>query len=301
MTRPTLQQIEAFFWTATLGSVQKAADRLSLSQPAVSLRLKEFEANIGGPLFERSGRRLHPTQRTREVLRGARSVLDAVDGLSSTASVSIAGAVKVGFAEGFAMTYLPKIIDRLHSVYPDVHPELTVATSSSMEPALQDSRLDLAFLVEPREIEGFTYTYLGLQPTAWVASTAFDLPSTISPTALAKVRVISNQPGTIGYRQVVRWFASEGLQPAHLDICSSVAIQAKLIEAGTGVGILPMPMIEDSIAAGRLRLLESFPPVQPVAIFLVHRSELLTPAGRALVECVNEALAQIPYLERRTI
>lgn len=218
MNRPTLQQIEAFFWTATLGSVQKAADRLSLSQPAVSLRLKEFEANIGGPLFERSGRRLHPTQRTREVLRGARSVLDAVDGLSSAASVSIAGAVKVGFAEGFAMTYLPKIIDRLHSVYPDVHPELTVATSSSMEPALQDSRLDLAFLVEPREIEGFTYTYLGLQPTAWVASTAFDLPSTISPTALAKVRVISNQPGTIGYRQVVRWFASEGLQPAHLHL-----------------------------------------------------------------------------------
>ena len=78
MSRITLQQIEAFYWTATLGSVQKAADRLSLSQPAVSLRLREFETSIGAPLFERSGRRLAPTQGTPELLRNARAVLDAV-------------------------------------------------------------------------------------------------------------------------------------------------------------------------------------------------------------------------------
>ncbi|KAA0970456.1 LysR family transcriptional regulator [Aureimonas fodinaquatilis] len=296
MNRPTLQQIEAFFWTATLGSVQKAADRLSLSQPAVSLRLKEFESNIGGPLFERSGRKLYPTQRTRELLRGAHNVLDAVDQLSSTASTNIAGVLKVGFAEGFAMACLPRIIERLHKTYPDIHPELTVATSSSIEPALQNSRLDLAFLVEPHEIEGFTYVYLGLQPTAWVASTSFDLSGVVTPNTLARIRIIANQPGTIGYRQVVRWFASDGLNPAQLDICSSVAIQAKLIEAGTGVGIMPVPMIEEAVTAGRLRILETFPPVQPVAIFLVHRSDGLTAAGRALVECVNETLIEMQFL-----
>jgi len=296
MNRPTLQQIEAFFWTATLGSVQKAAEKLSLSQPAVSLRLKEFEASIGGPIFQRSGRRLTSTPRSSELLRNARIVLDAVDGLGTAAAASVSGSVKVGFAEGFALTCLPQIMERLHARYPDVHPELTVATSSSIEPALQASRLDLAFLVEPREIEGFTYVYLGLQPTAWVASADFDLAEPVTPNMLEKERIIANQPGTIGYRQLVRWFASEGLKPAHLDICSSVAVQAKLIESGTGVGILPTKMIESSVMSGSLRLFETFPPVQPVAIFLVHRAETLSPAARALFQCVTDTLAQANYL-----
>lgn len=261
--------------------------------------LKEFEANIGGPLFQRVGRRLTSTQRTGELLRNARIVLDAVDGLGSVAAASVSGSVKVGFAEGFALTCLPQIMEQLHARYPDVHPELTVATSSSIEPALQASRLDLAFLVEPQEIEGFTYVYMGLQPTAWVASAAFDIAEPVTPNMLAKERIISNQPGTIGYRQLVRWFASEGLQPAHLDICSSVAVQAKLIESGTGVGILPSRMIERSVLSGTVRLLETFPPVQPVAIFLVHRSGALTPAARALFDCVTDTLAQTNYLISR--
>ena len=298
MSRITLQQIEAFYWTATLGSVQKAADRLSLSQPAVSLRLREFETSIGAPLFERSGRRRAPTQGPPELLRNARAVLDAVESLGDVATARIGGVVKVGFAEGFALACVPRIIERLHLGYPDLHPELTVATSSSVEAPLHDGLLDLAYLVEPTEFEGFTYVYLGLQPTSWVAARGFELAGPLTPGMLARVRVVSNQPGTIGYRQVVRWFASEGLKPSHLDICSSVAIQAKLIEAGTGIGILPTRMVESQIASGQLKVLESFPPVQPVAIFLVYRAESLNPAARAMIECVNETLADMDYLVR---
>lgn len=296
MVRPTVQQIEAFYWIATLGSVQKAADRLALSQPAVSLRLREFESAIGDKLFERSGRKLRMTQKARELLRNARDVLDAVDALGSAASANVAGNVKVGFAEGLALACLPQIVDRLHRSYPDVHPEFTIATSSSIEPSLHNSQIDLAFLVEPREVEGFTYVYLGSQPTSWVASSTFELATPVTPGSLVKTRIISNQPGTIGYRQVVRWFASEGAQPAHLDICSSVAIQAQMIEAGTGVGILSTPMIESSIQSGRLKLLETFPPVEPVAIFIVHRSGPLSLPARALVECVSDTLTEMNCL-----
>jgi len=296
MNRLTLQQIEAFYWTATLGSVQKAADRLALSQPAISLRLKEFESRIGSPLFERVGRGLRPTQLTHEMLRRARDVIDAVEGLGSAASNGVEGAVRAGFAEGLALACLPQVIELLHRSYPDVHPELTVATSSTMEPALHDGRLDLAFLVEPSEIEDFTYVYLGMQPTGWVAAADFDLPTSVTPDTLARARIISNQPGTIGYRQVIRWFASEGLQPGHVDTCSSVAVQAKLIEAGTGVGILPIPMVEEATSAGRMRVLNAYPPVQPVTIFVVHRENMLTPAARALVECVNQTLAEMNFL-----
>lgn len=296
MSRVTLQQIEAFYWTATLGSVQKAADRLNLSQPAVSLRLKEFEAGLGGKSFERAGRQLRLTQAGRDTLRTVRGILESVEALGASTDAGIGGTIRVGFAEGFGLACLPPILERLHATYPDLHPELTVAISSSIEPALQDSKLDLAFLVEPTELEGFTYVYLGLQPTGWVVASSLDVPTPVTPDNLAKVRIISNQPGTIGYRQVVRWFASEGLKPASIDICSSVAIQAKLIEAGTGAGILPTRMIDDQVASGRLLLLETFPPVQPVAVFLVHRAGALNPTARAFVDCVAETVSQMRYL-----
>lgn len=296
MNKVTLPQIEAFYWTATLGSVQKAADKLGLSQPALSLRIKDFEYGVGAIVFERANRKLKPNRFALEMLGRARKVLDAVDALSAAGDRRASGIVKVGFAEGFALACLPQIVERLHQSYPDIHAELTIATSSSMEPSLHDGKMDLAFLVEPREVEGFTYVYLGLQPTAWAASTQSDYPVPLHPNALARERIICNQPGTIGYRQVIRWFASEGIQPFHLDICSSVAIQAKLIQAGTGVGILPEKMIEQEIKAGRLKTLEAVPPVEPVAIFLVHRSDTLTPQARALIECVGETLRVTGYL-----
>lgn len=297
MSRITIQQIEAFYWTAMLGSVQKAAERLNLSQPAVSLRLKEFEAQTGRVLFERRGRHLVPSQGARALTRIARSVLDNVDLMAADAATGgVSGTIRAGFAEGVALACLPEILERLHRDYPDLHPELMVAISSSIQPALRDSRLDLALLVEPSEEEGFTYLYLGQQPTAWVAASRWHRGAPVSPSDLVRTRVIANQPGTIGYGQVVRWFASEGLRPQVLDICSSVAIQAKLIEAGTGIGILPLKMVEDKIAQGRLHVLDTFPPVQPVAVFLVHRSDALGPQVRAFVDCVSETLAHMDYL-----
>lgn len=297
MRRITLQQIEAFYWSATLGSVGRAADRLGLSQPAVSLRLKEFQAGTGIELFERVGRQLRPSLQAREMVRAARAVLDQVDDLHGSGQRgTIGGKIRVGFAEGVALACLPQVLDLLHRRHPDLHPELTVGISSSIEPSLHDSRLDLAFLVEPGEQDGFTYVYLGQQPTSWVASPQLIVEGSVTPTDLQRVRVIANQPGTIGYRQVVRWFASQGLQPGFLDICSSVAIQAKLIEAGTGVGILPVKMVEDKIEQGALKVLETFPPVPPVSVFLVHRTDALGRNARAFVDCVTDTLADMNYL-----
>ena len=56
MSRITIAQLEAFYWTATLGSVDSAARRLNLSQPTISLRLKALERVSGRKLFDRVGR-----------------------------------------------------------------------------------------------------------------------------------------------------------------------------------------------------------------------------------------------------
>jgi DNA-binding transcriptional LysR family regulator len=297
MSRVTVAQLEAFYWTATLGSVQRAAQHLNISQPAISLRLRELETGTGLSLFDRSGRALKVSLSGQSVMHNARAVLENIDRLSSHGDgVEVRGRIRVGFAEGFAMVCLPLILDQLHARYPELYPELLVATSSTIEPDLYESRIDLAILVEPTERADFVFLPLGAQQTRWVAAPHWQIPELARPADLVHIPIISNQPGTIGYRQVVRWFSAAGITLARIDICSSVATQARLIEAGTGIGILPVKMVEEKAARGELHIVESVPALEPVPVFVIHHKENLSPHVQAVIACVRDTLAGLDYL-----
>src|SRR6266851_765664 len=103
MGRITIAQLEAFFWTTELGSVQKAAVRLNVAQPTLSLRLRQLEAEVTSPLLERSGRGLRMTREGHTFLSHTKSVLNAYrQMLNSSAGNSVSGVLRIGLAEGFA-------------------------------------------------------------------------------------------------------------------------------------------------------------------------------------------------------
>ena len=297
MNRITVAQIEAFYWTATLGSVDGAARRLSLSQPTISLRLKALERETGVPLFQRVGRGLRPTPDGYEFLPEARSILDGMERLAGRGGpVRVRGTIRVGFAEGFALICLSKTLDLLHQLYPDLKPELVVATTFAVEPELHAHRLDLAFLVEPTEISDFTLVPLGAQETCWIASTKWSLPALVSPHDLANLPIITNPEGSINYRQIREWFASAGITPARLDICNSVAMLAHVVVAGVAIGIYPSKMAEEDVRAGAVRLLRTSPPVADTPIYAKFAKRNGSPNVRAFIATVRQVLANMDYL-----
>ena len=297
MNRITVAQIEAFYWTATLGSVDGAARRLSLSQPTISLRLKALERETGVPLFQRVGRGLRPTPDGYEFLPEARSILDGMERLAGRGGpVRVRGTIRVGFAEGFALICLSKTLDLLHQLYPDLKPELVVATTFAVEPELHAHRLDLAFLVEPTEISDFTLVPLGAQETCWIASTKWSLPALVSPHDLANLPIITNPEGSINYRQIREWFASAGITPARLDICNSVAMLAHVDLAGVAIGIYPSKMAEEDVRTGAVRLLRTSPPVADTPIYAKFAKRNGSPNVRAFIATVRQVLANMDYL-----
>ena len=297
MNRITVAQIEAFYWTATLGSVDGAARRLSLSQPTISLRLKALERETGVPLFQRVGRGLRPTPDGYEFLPEARSILDGMERLAGRGGpVRVRGTIRVGFAEGFALICLSKTLDLLHQLYPDLKPELVVATTFAVEPELHAHRLDLAFLVEPTEISDFTLVPLGAQETCWIASTKWSLPALVSPHDLANLPIITNPEGSINYRQIREWFASAGITPARLDICNSVAMLAHVVVAGVAIGIYPSKMAEEDVRTGAVRLLRTSPPVADTPIYAKFAKRNGSPNVRAFIATVRQVLANMDYL-----
>lgn len=299
MDRITIAQLEAFFWTATLGSVDQAAQHLNLSQPSVSLRIKALDEAVGAPVFERMGRGLKLSLNGQALLPRARRVLDTVrDMYAPPSDVGVSGSVRIGVAEGFALVCLPQVLQHLHERFADLRPEFMVGTSAMVEPELQHHRLDLAFLVNPEATPGFTLVPLGAQETGWIAATGLDLPEVVRPRDLVHMPIASNQANSIGHRQVRSWFASAGLTPTRVDTCSSVAMLAHLVATGTALSILPSKLAETRLLAGKVRLLRSSPAIDNVPIFAVFHSERRTHAVMPVIETVREVLSGMDYLRR---
>jgi DNA-binding transcriptional LysR family regulator len=296
--RLTLAQLEAFYWTATLGSVDKAAHTLNIAQPTVSLRLRGLEDALGYKPLERAGRGLKLSLRGLDLLDECRRIfssLETIEACSGTQKIS--GPVRLGFAEGFAMICLPEILTRLHANHPGLQPELMVATSAQIEPALHDLKLDLAFLVHPTVHEHFKQIPLGSQEAAWIAATRFDLPAVIRPQDIAALPIISNPVGSINYQQMIGWFASAGLTPKRIDFCNSVSMLANLVDKGVGVGIYPSKLAERACNAGQVHILQSDPRIADTPVFAKYHRESWKPKVEAVINTVTSVLSELDYLK----
>jgi DNA-binding transcriptional LysR family regulator len=294
--RVTLAQLEAFFWVAQLGSVQLAAQQLNLAQPTISLRIRDLEQNLGRDLFQRSGRGVRPTDAGLNLLERAAVILDEIGKIKTVSAIHAAGPIRIGLAEGFAMVCLAPLMELLRNDFPNLRPELFVTTSSALERDLAGHRLDLAILVNPIGQPGLRMQPLGGQPNAWVSSSGMNIGPELRPADARLLPIISNPPPSAMYRQIIDWFATAGIEPARVDICTSVTLVAHLVASGVGIGLLPIKMIEPQLASGALRILDSTPRVEPGSVFATYWEGGQTPAVDAVMRSVKQVVGTMDYL-----
>jgi DNA-binding transcriptional LysR family regulator len=296
--RVTLAQLEAFFWTAQLGSAQRAARHLNLAQPTLSLRLKDLRGALGTEVLERTGRGLRLTAEGRALLPRVATIMDELRGLGGPDPVrEVAGPVRVGLAEGFAVTCLRPLLAGLLEDHPALQPEWVVSTSNTLEQALLRDALDVAVLLNPIGDERLQMTPLGAQPTGWVVPAAWKMAGPVAPRDLWSLPVISNPPPSAMHRQIMRWFGAAGLAPARLSVCTSVAVIAELVAGGIGAGLLPVPMAARYVAEGSMQLLAAQPAVENGALFISYRTGLDDPKVLAVARTISRVMQSIDYLQ----
>jgi DNA-binding transcriptional LysR family regulator len=98
------------------------------------------------------------------------------------------------------------------------------------------------------------------------------------------------------YRQINDWFASAGLEPARVDICTSVALVSHLVEEGAAIGLLPYKMIETQISNGAIEALHAVPRVEDGTVYAVSWAGEQTNASVAVVKSVRKVLSSMDYL-----
>jgi DNA-binding transcriptional LysR family regulator len=263
--RPTLSQLETFYWIARLGSFRAAGRHLNLTQPAVSLRIRELEMAIRTQLFERTRQRATLSDEGARLAPIAERMLALADEIECAGRADpLRGLLRVGAVDTVAMLCMTQFMIAMKSRYPSLRVELSVEVSTQLAARVQDREVDLAFVTDPTLGSHIESQRLGPIALAWVASTTLPIPHrTVRPVDLIDQQIITNPRPSQLYETTLGWFRDVPPEAIHLSTCNSMALIARYVVAAFGISILPPVALAEEVKAGQVRVLDARPAIAP--------------------------------------
>lgn len=262
--RYTFAQAEAFYWTARLGGFRAAALHLHLSQPTVSLRIKEMERILGSDLFDRSVYRPAPTALGRAIYGDIERLLAHAQQVEQRSRQGAAERrlLRLGAADSFAALILPDLLAALAKRHSDLQVDVTVDFSTKLERALLDRAIDIAFLSQPRAQDRVSVVPLWPIELVWVIGENMPFQGDVAtPENLVALPIFTNGPASGLFTTIQTWFGTRGLRPLRLNTCNPLTVIARLASAGTGAALLPRELLGPAGEKLPLRILDADPPV----------------------------------------
>jgi len=147
-----LDHLHTFALVAELGGFSAAADVLGLSQPAVSLQIRQLEHRLKVRLIERVGRRATPTAAGTELLDHTRRIEDQLSALTDSMqrhSDGLTGRVRLGTGATFCIYLLPSVLQRLRQRLPGLDIMVRIGNTNDILKGIEDNVLDLGFVTLP--------------------------------------------------------------------------------------------------------------------------------------------------------
>jgi DNA-binding transcriptional LysR family regulator len=303
----TLRQLTVFDAVARLGSFSRAAQSLHMTQPAVSMQIKQLEDNVSMPLFEQLGKRIYLTDGGRELLHYCRSILAQLSEAESVLSELRGlkrGTLEIAVAST-ANYFLPRLLAAFNREYHSITVQLTVSNRETLLNRLANNETDLAIMGRPPEDTGLVAEPFMDNPLVVIAPLGHTLAEErqIPLEWLQDETFLMREVGSGTRMAMERFFNQHGIQlTAGMEMNSNEAIK-QAVEAGLGLGMLSLHTLEMELLLKRLIVLD----VQNLPImrhwYIVYREgKRFSSAARAFIdfvlgrgrEVLSTALPQIP-------
>jgi len=238
----TLRQLRYFNALARQGHFGRAAEACAISQPALSMQIKDLEDALGGVLLERSPRQVALTTFGEEAAPRVRDILRLVDELEDLARASrdrLAGRLRIGMIPTIAPYLLPEVIGNLTRM----HPELDIHVRETLTPKLieelADGRLDTAIVALPVsepslvEVALFSEHFLLVRPGE---DQGKPVPSS---KMLRTMRLLLLEEGHCFRDQALSFCNMQSSPPREVLDASSLSTLVQMVSAGIGVTLIP--------------------------------------------------------------
>ncbi|MGC2605600.1 MAG: LysR substrate-binding domain-containing protein [Silvibacterium sp.] len=282
----SLDNLRTLVITQDLGGFGRASERLGRTPSAISLQMKRLQEEVGVPLFRKQGRKTFLTEQGEIALQYARRVLELNDEMIDTLrGSSLAGVVRIGFAQDFTVNVLPLVIARFNALYPLVKLEVTVDVGQVLLQAIDSGDLDVALTLGGAQKK--TAHLLSELPLHWIASPSFrDRVRQPLPLALFNPPCGCQTPGLEALERAGRPWRLAMTSPSLTGLWAAVS-------AGLGLTTraeLGLPADVQTIDLG-------LPPLGNISITLHRRRGLRAPNAMRFAEITEELVAT--YLRSR--
>lgn len=255
----TLRQLKVFEAVAVQQSFTRAARALFLTQPAVSMQVKQLESQLGTALFEQVGKRIHLTPAGEEVLSYAKAInqqLEELEHVLTRLKGLKGGRLKIAVATT-ANYVAPTLIGAFSRRHPEVAVSLDVTNREALLRQLSDNAVDLVIMGQPpadRDLESGAFLE---NPLVVVAAPSHPLAAKkrISVDALQDETFLVRESGSGTRSAMERFFKEHKMRlKTGMEVGSNEAIKQS-VQAGMGLGILSKDTVELELALGRLVVL----------------------------------------------
>jgi DNA-binding transcriptional LysR family regulator len=254
------RQLAAFCAVVELRSFSQAAERLGVTQPAVSLQVRSLEKRLGTQLLDRSGRRVEPTEAGLRLFRGAQRLLQLeeqmLDEVSAESAGALAGELSIGASTGPAAVAVPILLCQFQQQHPDLRVALEVHDTQTVVDLVASRELELGIVGAARRHRAVRFEPILEDEVILICLPGHSFAGrTIELDELREETLIVMQEGA-GVRQVVEdELRAMGVRLRDLATSLELGLQESVrsaVQAGYGVTFISRTAVESDLAAGTL-------------------------------------------------
>lgn len=286
-----LNNLKAFISVADCASFSIAAERLYLTQPAVSKRIAALESALDTTLFDRIGRKIHLTESGEVLLPVARSICGDLNRIQQTiASLgeTVAGKLSIGTSHHIGLHRLPTLLREFTARYPQVEMDLHFMDSEDACAAVEANSLELAIITLPENPYPRVHTELIWKDPLLIAT---DLQHPLTRKKNPKPADLADYPAIVpSLDTVTRQVLDKALLP--FGIKPRVAMETNYIETikmmvsvGLGWGAIPKTMVSEDLATIPIKGLK----LERKLGLATHRQRSLSVAAQAFIELLQKS------------
>lgn len=304
LMRITFRQLQVFNEVCDLRSYSRAAEEMSLTQPAVSLQIRQLEELIGQPLFEYVGKKLYMTEAAEALQLASRDIFGRLENLDMQLSDmlgSLQGQLKLAI-ESSAKYFVPHLFAAFKRQHPEVNLQLTVVNRAQAVRRLSDNRDDLVIMSMVPQDMGLEFLPFLNNPIVAVAPADHPLceQGTLRLQDLEPYTLLMREQGSGTRLACEEYFKEKRVHFNHTLEVSSNESQRECAVAGLGVALLTRHAVSLELATGLLREL----PVEELPLYrswcvVQAKAKRLSPVAHAFLGFIRSERQQISALVER--
>ena len=254
-----LKQMNSFVTTIEEGNISRAAQKLHISQPPLSTKLKELESELGVILFERGSRAIQLTEAGKLFYARAQSILELIDMTKKELQdykYGKQGTLRIGIVSSVSSTLINDWLISFHAAYPNIHFSIFEGNTYEQLDKLRNNLIELAIVRTPFSSDGLECTLIKKEHLCAVGDPQFFKGIDQAHVSLSK---FYDKPLII-YRRwekvIKNFFTEQHLQPNILCINDDARTTVSMTNAQLGIGIIPESAIslltKDNMISKRL-------------------------------------------------